>query len=49
MEYEIKKNEKKVSIKRKDELANGETANSSVIIAKNGINLQIHKNCQHSE
>ena len=49
MEYEIKKNNKKVSIKRKDELANGEAANSSVIITKNGINLQIHKNCQHSE
>lgn len=49
MEYEIKKKNKEVSIKRKDELANGEIANSSVTITKDGISLQTHKSCHPSE
>lgn len=34
MEYKIEKNEKELIAKRKDELANGESANSSVKINK---------------
>lgn len=45
MEYEIKKDSKKLTVNRKDELASGEKANSSLIITEKGINLQTHKNC----
>lgn len=48
MEYEIKKDKEKLTIIRKDELANGETANSSIEQDKDRIILQMNKNHHHS-